>query len=306
LKKLTLEDQRILHYTLSPFHKPTLVVSPGETVVVETEDAFSGQIRKPGDRRDTEKIPWANPQCGPIYVEGVGKGDALVVEILKIEPTIGQGATRIPALGFYPGLATLPLSKMLGVELPHGTRICPIRNEKVHFNEKLALPYEPMVGTIGTAPEIEAVTSYLPGPHGGNMDFPDVRPGAKVYLPSKVPGALLYIGDAHAAQGDAEISGTAIEMPAEITIKIDLVKGKSLRWPRIELPDCIMTTSVTGAGRTLEDATRSAFFEMILWLEEEYGMDRWDAYELCTQVARVRMGNIWSIATKFPKRYLPT
>lgn len=70
MKKLTLKDQGTLHYTLSPFHKPTLVVSPGETVVVETEDAFSGQIRKPGDRRDKEKIPWGNPQCGPIYVQG--------------------------------------------------------------------------------------------------------------------------------------------------------------------------------------------------------------------------------------------
>ena len=306
MKRLALKDQKTLHYTPSPFHKPTLVVSSGETVVVETEDAFSGQIRKPGDRRDTEKIPWGNPQCGPIFVEGAGKGDALVVEIIRIEPTIGQGATRTSPLGYYPGITTLPLSKMLGVDLPDGTRICPIRDGKVYFSEKLILPYEPMVGTIGTAPEIEAATSFLPGPHGGNMDFPDVGPGAKVYLPSKVPGGLLYIGDAHAAQGDAEISGTAIEMPAEITIKIDLVKDKLLRWPRIELPDYIITTSMTGAGRTLGDATRSAFFEMVLWLEEEYGMDRWEAYELCAQVGRVRMGNIWSIATKFPKRYLPT
>jgi len=304
MKRLTLRDQKTLHYTLSPFHKPTLTVSPGESVVVETEDAFSGQIRKPGDRRDTEKIPWGNPQSGPIYVEGANRGDALLVDIVKIEPTIGQGATRIPPLGYYPGLSTLPLAKVLGVELPHGSRICPIKDGKVYFSEKLALPYEPMVGTIGTAPEIEAITSVLPGPHGGNMDFADICPGARVYLPANAPGALLYIGDAHAAQGDAEISGTAIEMPAEITIKIDLVKGKRLRWPRIELADYIVTTSTTGAGRTLEDATRSAFFEMILWLEEEYGMDRWEAYQLCTQVARVRMGNIWSISTKFPKKYL--
>jgi acetamidase/formamidase len=163
-----------------------------------------------------------------------------------------------------------------------------------------------MVGTIGTAPEIEAVTSLLPGPHGGNMDFADICPAAKVYLPVKVPGGLLYLGDAHAVQGDAEISGTAIEMPAEVIMKIDLVKAKPLRWPRIELPDYIITTSTSGAARTLEDATRSAFFEMVLWLEEEYEMDRWDAYELCTQVARVRMGNIWSISVKFPKRYLLT
>jgi len=305
VKTLTLKDQKTLHYTLSPFHQPTLEVRPGETVIVETEDAFSGQIRKPGDTRDTEKIPWTNPQCGPIHVEGAEKGDTLLVDILKIEPTIGQGATRIPPLGFYPGLTTLPLAKVLGVELPHGTRICPIKEGKVYFSEKLVLPYEPMLGTIGTAPEIEAITSFLPGPHGGNMDFPDICPGGRVYLPVRVPGALLYLGDAHATQGDGEISGTAIEMPAEVSIRIDLAKKKPLRWPRIELPDYIATVSVTGAGRTLEDATRSAFFEMMLWLEEEYGMNRWEAYELCTQVARVRLGNLWSISAKFPKKYLP-
>jgi acetamidase/formamidase len=94
-------------------------------------------------------------------------------------------------------------------------------------------------------------------------------------------------------------------MPAEVTIRIGLVKEKPLSWPRIELPDYIVTTSVTGAMKNLEDATRSAFFEMILWLEEEYGMDRWEAYSLCTQVAHVRMGNILSVSTKFPKKYLP-
>jgi len=305
MKRLTLKDQKTLHYTISPFHKPTLTIPPGETVMVETEDAFSGQLKKPGDKRDTQKMPWGNPQTGPIYIEGAGKGDALVVDILKIEPTIGQGATRIPPLGHYPGLATIPLAKVLGVELPHGSRICPIRNGKVYFSEKLVLPYEPMVGTIGTAPEIEAISSGLPGPHGGNMDFADICPGAKVYLPVQVPGALLHMGDAHATQGDAEICGTAIEIPAEVTVRIDLVKAKPLRWPRIELRDYIITTSVTGAGRTLEDATRSAFFEMILWLEQEYGMDKWEAYSLCTQVALVRLGNLWSISTKFPKKYLP-
>jgi len=180
---------------------------------------------------------------GPIHVEGARKEDALAVEILKIAPTIGQGATRIPPLGAYPCLTTLPLGKLLGVELPHRTRICPVKDGMVYFSDKVILPFAPMVGTIGTAPEIEAVTSLLPGPHGGNMDFADICPAAKVYLPVTVPGGLLYVGDAHAVQGDAEISGTAIEMPAEIMIRIDLVKAKPLRWTRIELPDYIITTS---------------------------------------------------------------
>jgi len=305
MKTLSLKDQHTVHYTLSPRHEPTLVVPPGETILIETEDAFSGQIRNPRDRRDTEKIPWTNPLSGPVLVEGANKNDTLVVEILSIEPTLGQGATRISPLGRYPSLSILPLSAILGVEIPDRTRICPIRDGKVYFSEKLALPYEPMIGTIGTAPEIEELSSGSLGRHGGNMDFADICPMAKVYLPVNVSGALLYVGDVHAIQGDGEISGTGVEMPAKITLKVDLLRSKRLRWPRIELPDYIITTSTTGTGMTLEDATRSAFLEMIVWLEEEYGIEKWEAYQLCSQVARVRMGNLWAISAKFPKRYLP-
>jgi amidase len=110
----------------------------------------------------------------------------------------------------------LPLSAILGVEIPDRTRICLIRDGKVYFSEKLALPYEPMIGTIGTAPEIEELSSGSLGRHGGNMDFADICPMAKVYLPVNVSGALLYVGDVHVIQGDGEISGTGVEMPAKI------------------------------------------------------------------------------------------
>jgi len=303
MKRLTLAQQKKLYYALSPFNEPTLSIEPGETVVIETEDAFSGQVRKEGDRRDLVAMPFGNPQSGPIYVKGAEKGDTLTVEIKEIKPLIGQGATRIPSYWWFLGDAgSVSLNKFLKPQLPHGTKIIPIKDGKVYF-DKLVLPYEPMIGTLGTAPEIEAITSDLPGNHGGNMDVPDFCVGNKAYFPVNVPGALFHVGDAHAVQGDAEICGTAVEMPAKITLTIDLVKGKKIRWPRIESPEDLISVACSGAGRPLEEAIRIAFVELVLWLEE-LGLNRWDAYQLCTQTARVRLGNLWAVAAKFPKKYL--
>jgi len=303
LKKLTLKDQKCFYYVLSAKNEPTLTIEPGETVIVETEDAFSGQIRKPGDRRNLETAPEGNPESGPIYIEGAEKGDTLVVDIIDIKPTIGQGATRIPSWWWYLGTpGSEALEKFLNVKLPHGTRICPIKDNKVYFSEKIVIPYEPFIGTIGTALEFDATLD--PGPNGGNMDQPEVKPGNRLYLPVFVEGALLHVGDVHATQGDGELCGVAIEMPAETTMKIDLIKGKRIRWPRVESPEHIMVITSSGIGRSLEDATRIGFIELILWMEEEYGFTRWDAYSLCTQVAKTQLGNFWTMAVKMPKKYL--
>jgi acetamidase/formamidase len=305
MKRLTLADQKELFYSIGPFYEPKLRMESGETIVVETEDAFSGQIRGPHDRRDTAAFPFSNPVTGPIYVEGAEKGDTLAIRINEIRPTRGQGATRIPSWWWYlckPAETTYP--DFLGVNLPHGTRICPIRDGKVFFDEKHALPYEPMIGTIGTAPEIESISSEKPGPHGGNMDLPDITQGTTLYLPVNVTGALLYMGDVHATQGDAELCGTAIEMPAEIEATVEIIKRRRIEWPRIETGEYIGAVACSGTGMPLEEAVRVAFVELIRWLVTEYGFDKWEAYQLCTQAARARLGNVWTVSAKFPKTYL--
>jgi len=299
-----LADQKTLRYSLGPFYEPTLRIESGETILVETEDAFSGQIRSPQDRRDTTAIPFPNPVTGPIYVEGAEKGDTLAVKIKEIKPTRGQGATRIPSWWWYlceP--ADHAYRDFLGVNLPHGTRICPIRDGKVFFDERHTLPYAPMIGTVGTAPEIESISSEKPGPHGGNMDLPDITCGSTLYLPINIRGAFLYVGDVHATQGDAELCGTAIEMPAEVEATVDVIKKKRIDWPRIETGEYIAAVACSATGIPLEEAVRVAFLELIRWLESDYGFDRWDAYQLCTQVAKVSLGNVWTVAGKFPKKY---
>ncbi|MCS7113673.1 MAG: acetamidase/formamidase family protein [Nitrososphaerota archaeon] len=163
-----------------------------------------------------------------------------------------------------------------------------------------------MVGTIGTAPRLEAEgasSSFLPGRHGGNMDLPDICPGSRVSLPVFYEGALLYVGDAHAVQGDGEISGTAVEMPAEITLKID-ISERSLRWPRIESEQEMMCVATTSAGRSFEDAVRIAFLELATWIEERYGIDRLDGLMICSLAGKIRVGNLWALAAKIEKKYL--
>jgi acetamidase/formamidase len=250
-------------------------------------------------------MPFSNPVMGPIYVEGAEKGDTLAVKIKDIRPRIGQGATRIPSWWWYLcDQAKYAYQDFLGVNLPHGTRICPIRDGKVVFDDKHTLPYTPMIGTIGTAPEIESISSEKPGPHGGNMDVPDVACGNTLYLPVNVSGAYLYIGDAHATQGDAELCGTAIEMPAEVEATVEVIKKKQIGWPRIEAPEFIAAIACSGTGMPLDETVRIAFVELIHWLEKDYGYDRWDAYQLCTQIAKASLGNVWTIIAKFPKKYL--
>jgi acetamidase/formamidase len=136
------------------------------------------------------------------------------------------------------------------------------------------------------------------------MDVPDVACGNTLFLPVNVSGALLYMGDAHAIQGDAELCGTAIEMPAEIETTVEVVKKKRIGWPRIETPEFIATVACSGTGMPLDETVRIAFVELIRWLESDYGFDRWDAYQLCTQVAKVSLGNVWTIVAKFPKKHL--
>ena len=162
------------------------------------------------------------------------------------------------------------------------------------------------MGTLAVAPHLEAITALAPGPFGGNMDVPDVKPGNTVYLPVWNDGALFYTGDAHARQGQGELCGVALEITARVTVIFDIHKGKTIEWPRIESPERLM---VVGSAKPMEDAARIANTELVLWLEAEYGMDRWDAYQLLTQAGGLYVGNMvdtaYSLVASIEKRYLP-
>jgi amidase len=284
-----------LYYEFSRHLQPRLRISPGETVVVATEDALSGQIRTNADRRDKVKMPYSNPLTGPIAVEGAEPGDSLAVTIHEIRPTHGQCVTRTAD--------PRQLCEWLGTDCPHGTHVCPIQDGLIVWSESVAIPYAPMVGCIGTAPDWGCPTTGPAGPHGGNLDIVETAPGNSIHLPVFVEGGLLYLGDLHAAMGHGELSATGLEMAGETTITVDLLKGSRLAWPRIESAEEIMTIV---SGPPMERSIAQAYAQLILWMESRYRWDRWRAYDLLTHVGRISVGyyGLGTVAAKVEKRYL--
>ena len=284
-----------LYYDYDRRYPPRLRIEPGERVQVETEDAFTAQIRGEGDRRDKTAQPRSNPQTGPILVQGAMPGDTLAVKIESIEPSIGQCATY----------TTNPkqLSQWLGDDCPHGSHVCPIEDGKIHWSPQVTIPYQPMLGCIATAPDGAVPTTLTAGPHGGNMDIIETCPSNTVYLPVFVEGALLFLGDAHAAMGHGELSAAGLEMPARTVITVNLLKGKAISWPRIESPSQIMTITT---GRPMERSIAHAFACLILWMEADYGWPRWKAYDLLTHTGRISVGyyDIGTVAAKVAKNYV--
>lgn len=288
---ITEAEQGAYHYVYGPYAKPVLTVDPGAVVLCETHDAFEGKIKSETDKPSERlNFPYLNPQNGPIYVNGAEKGDCLAVYIRSIRPRGPQPVGTTCLIPEFGGLVGTGTTALLNAPLPEKVRKVTVTPEGgVRWSDKITLPYQPFIGTIGTSPEIEAISSLQPDYYGGNMDLPDVGVDAVIYLPVNVKGALLYLGDCHATQGDGELCGVAIEHPTVTTVQVDLIKGWTIAWPRLETSTFIMTI---GSGRPMEDAARIAYRELIRWMVHDYGFETLDAYMLLTQCGRVRLGNM--------------
>jgi acetamidase/formamidase len=294
-------------YTYGASHPPIAHVRCGQTVVLETIDAFGGRLNRPEDLYSEccPGPPRSNPQTGPLYIEQAEPGDTLVVHIGRIEPTKSFAVTAlIPEFG---GLTGTALTATLNKPLPERTRILPIEGEQIVFSDAIRLPLEPFLGTMGVAPELEEISSLVPGRWGGNMDCVETAPGSSVWLPVFNEGALFFLGDAHARQGDGELTGVAAEMSARVTLRFELMKGRTIGWPRIESDEFLMAT---GSVRPLEDAARIAWKELISWLVEDYSFDELEAYELLGLAGQMRLGNMvdpnYTMVAKIAKRWLPS
>jgi amidase len=303
--------------------EPLLHVRPGESFEVETDDASSGYIRSPADKADPalrpgfdRSPPLANPIAGPIFLEGAQRGDTLVVSIEDITVAdyswIAIGPRRGP-LGEstrWPELSADYTTKVFRHSPgPSGT----MRDGTLHFHERLAWPITPFVGTLGVAPDREVTTSLDgQGEWGGNLDIRDVTVGNRVLLPIFHPGALFYLGDVHASQGDTEFTGTAAETRATVRLKLDLIKGKRIPWMRIEKPQSIISIY---AYRPLEGAVETATINLMDWLISDYGFTPTDAYCLVSTCPdfRIHVYQMCKLAklnfvagAEVPKRYLQT
>lgn len=283
--------------------EPVLRVKPGTVLISKT--LMGGYYTEEGGA-------WPG-EVGPIYVDGATTKDQIVVRILKLTPNHDLAPARVnPNFG---GLQTDVRVRLLNPPIADERflwRIDPTRKfGKLDLPKSrlknIEVPLAPMLGRVAVAPRgEEAFGGLWPGDFGGNMDAPEIREGATVYLPVFHEGAYVYFGDAHALQGHGEIAGTGLETTVDVVLQIDLIKNNTIRWPRIENREFIM---VAGSARPLIDAFRLAHVELIEWLEKEYGFDRWEAYQVLSQVGSSTVANIvdplYTVVAKFPKRYLP-
>jgi amidase len=314
-----LEPQRY-YYTFAP-HPPALRIRSGDMVIAETMDALGYDAHgQPAPQAMKHRVSGtslreSNPTVGPIYVEEAAEGDLLAVQIQRIRltrdvATSAQSAHFGSLTGEVPGLALLyndPVADLhyewqLDLERNVGTLELP--NSRLGRAEVSLAPF---IGTIGVAPRYgRAETTLTPGEYGGNMDCADVCEGATLYLPVWADGAYLAYGDVHAAQGDGELIGTALEVPAEITLQIEVLKGRAAQWPRLENQTDI---AAIGSTRPLMNCLRLASLELLAWLVDDYGFDRAEAWQLMSQVVTLRVGNVvdpnYSVVARFPKAYLP-
>ena len=304
--QLTEAKQGTYHYTMGPYSDPVLHVQPGDRIVVETRDAFEGAIKSEKDLpTKTLKMPFLNPQNGPIMIEGAEKGDAVAVYIESMKPRGDNPRGTCAMIPEFGALTGTYFTATLNDPLPEKVRKIDLDEKGVYWSKRVTLPYRPHIGTLSLSPEIDSINSLTPDNHGGNMDLPDMGPGSITYLPVRTPGARLFIGDAHACQGDGEVCGVAVEYPTVTTIRVDLIKGYTIEWPRLEKEDFIMAI---GSTRPMEDAARIAYRELIRWLVADYGWDELEAYFFLTQAGRVRLGNMvdpkYTLGASVLKQYL--
>ncbi len=292
---------RHYHTTLGS-HAPVLRVKSGDTIVTTTVDA-AGQ-----DSTGERVTPPGNPMTGPFSVEGAEPGDTLKVRLGRITPTgeFGFSSNVVAPNVVDPDfVAKLPERSRIQWRLEHEKKtVTPVLPDSRLSG--LTLPFAPMIGCFGVAPPGgQAISTATSWTHGGNMDYRGFTEGVSAYFPVFVPGALFFIGDVHALQGDGEIVGTGVEVASEVVFSLELLKGKTCTWPRGEDDTHIFTL---GNARPLDQAVQHATTEMLRWLEADYVLSLKEASILLGQCVRYDLGNVfdpaYTMVCKLPKRVL--
>jgi len=284
---------------------PVATVEPHDELVIDTVDASGGQLNRSSGVTDVANLDFGrvNPVTGPIFVVGAQPGDVLEVEILDLQGS-GWGWTAIiPGFGLLALDFTDPFLNLSSYD-----------DRRVEFTPDIHLATRPFPGTIGLALAEPGDHSVVPPrAQGGNLDVRDLTRGAKLYLPVAVPGALLSLGDTHAAQGDGEVCGTAIETSMSVRVRLDLHKGKGFSAPRYELPAAAATEpypagyyATTGVGPDIYGAAQDAVRAMIDHLGSHHGLEPQLAYALCSVAVNLKISEVvdapnWVVSAQLPR-----
>lgn len=264
-------------FQFSKQNTPVLKIQSGERVTFQTYDCYSDQVTSEEQLVTSTSVDFSrvNPATGPVHVSGALPNDVLKVEIHDVKVRDWGVITTMPGTG--------PLAHKVETK----TKIIPVENSCVaHFNDRIHFPIEPMIGVIGVAPAGEDVLCGYPGNHGGNIDTHVITKGATVYLPIGVEGALFGLGDVHASMGDGEISGTGIEIAAEVETTISVLKGQTIPRPMVETVDSWYTIA---SDDDITTAIRIACEDMQALLVEKWDLSPTDAYMLMSVAGDVQM-----------------
>ena len=258
---LTIHTDTKIH-KMSGENKPAAFAKSGETVRFETLDCFGGQLKS--EEELLGGLDWnnVNPATGPLYIEEAEPGDVLKVEILSIE--LDDHGVMVDAPG--EGITGAAVSE-------ESTKILPVKDGMIKFNEKLSFPICPMIGVIGTAVEGEGIDTGTPDSHGGNMDCTRIGEGTTLYLPVNVKGALLAMGDLHARMGDGEVEVCGVEIAGIVTVKVTVLKNCKLPTPFLTNNELAMTIY---SAKTVDEACVGATMAMHSFLKE-IGMNEHEA-----------------------------
>lgn len=262
-------------YAMSPDNTPAERIASGETLIFETSDCFGGQIAKETDQMGALDWSRINPATGPVYVEGAECGDTLKVDILKIALDKQAAMVEAPGEGITGAAAQAEMTKIL-----------PVVDQQVVFNQALSLPVQPMIGVIGTAPAEESIATGTPSFHGGNMDCKRIGEGCTLYLPVNVAGGLLAMGDLHAVMGDGEVCVCGAEIAGEVTVRVTVIKGQPLPLPFLVTPEHAMAIY---SAEGLDAAAEGAVMRMRSFLIDQAGMAEHEAGMLLSLCGDLRI-----------------
>ena len=296
------------HYGWDNSLSAALRIAPGESVEFEVFEASGGQISTTSTAADVGQLDFSriNPVTGPVYVDGAEPGDVLKVTLLSFKPCGWGWTANIPGFGL---LADDFLEPALRIWHYDPKTLAPAL-----FGHWGKVPLKPFTGTIGLAPAAAGVHSIVPPRRvGGNMDVRDIAQGTELFLPVEVAGALFSVGDTHAAQGDGEVCGTAIESEMTIALSFELIKQTPLSYPRFTTPGPVTShldakgyEVTTGIGPELMEAARAAVRSMVDLLGRRPGIPAVDAYMLCSVCGDLRISELvdqpnWTVSFYFPR-----